>query len=241
MMNGQDVLCLSATGDGKSALIYLASIARKGTITLVVCPTNFLESDLVRLTNYLYKFSYFLAKLQVSSLQKKGVSAQAINAETLTAASLVGRDIWAEAKTGVYQVLLFSPETTATDEYDIFIHDEVARPRIGYFVVDEIHLVYEWGPEFRTLYETLFTMRARLPEWTVFVGLTTTLEPGLETDMVIRSVGFKSNFHFEKRDCKHHNVDLIICEIKYPCTGYKFHDLDWLIPPHLTKVSDLPK
>lgn len=49
ILDGQDVLCTSATGDGKSALIYLASLARKGTITLVVCPTNFLESDLVRL------------------------------------------------------------------------------------------------------------------------------------------------------------------------------------------------
>jgi len=97
-MNGQDVLCVSATGDGISALIYLASIAWKGTITLIVCPTNFLESDLVCLTNYLCKLSYFLAKFQVNSLQKKGVSAQAINAETLTAASLVGHDIWAEAK-----------------------------------------------------------------------------------------------------------------------------------------------
>ena len=55
----------------------------------------------------------------------------------------------------MYQVLLFSPEMTATDEYDAFIHDEVARPRIGYFV-DEIHLMYEWGPEFRTVYETLY-------------------------------------------------------------------------------------
>ena len=125
-MNRQDVLCLCATGDSKSALIYLASIARKGTITLVVCPTNFLESDLVHLTNYLCKLSYFLAKFQVNSLQKKGVSAQAINAETLIAASLVGHDIWAEAKTGMYQVLLFSPETTATDKYDTSIHDEVA-------------------------------------------------------------------------------------------------------------------
>ena len=41
ILDGQDVLCLSATGDGKFALMYLPSIARKGTITLVVCPTNF--------------------------------------------------------------------------------------------------------------------------------------------------------------------------------------------------------
>jgi hypothetical protein len=163
-MNRKDVeqagrSLLKCYGRRQISLIYLASIARKGTIALVVCPTNFLESDLVSLAGDLYKFSYFLPKLQVSSLQKKGVSAQAINAETLAAASLVGRNIWAEAKMGMYQVLLFSLETTATDEYDTFIHDKVARPWIGYFVVDEIHLVYELGPEFCTLYETLFTMR----------------------------------------------------------------------------------
>jgi len=64
------------------------------------------------------------------------------------AASLIGHNIWAKEKMGMYQVLLFSPEMTATDEYNTFIHDEVAQPQIGYFVVDEIHLVYEWGPEF---------------------------------------------------------------------------------------------
>ena len=58
IMNGQDVLCLSTTGDGKSALIYLAAIARKGTITLVVCPTNFLESDMVLLIQYLLCYLY---------------------------------------------------------------------------------------------------------------------------------------------------------------------------------------
>ena len=47
ILDRQDVLCLTATGGGKSALIYLASIARKGMITLVICPTNFLKSDLV--------------------------------------------------------------------------------------------------------------------------------------------------------------------------------------------------
>ena len=86
--------------------------------------------------------------LQVSSLQKKGVSALAINSETLAAAVLEGCNIWAEAATGKYQILLFSPETTATDEFNTLINHECVCPCIGYFVIDKIHLVYEWGPEF---------------------------------------------------------------------------------------------
>jgi superfamily II DNA helicase RecQ len=72
------------------------------------------------------------------------------------------------------------------------------------------------GPEFRTVYETLFTMRARLPEWAIFVGLTAMSEPGKQTNTIIRLV---ANFHFEKSDGERHNVDFIIREIKYPCTG----------------------
>lgn len=100
-----------------------------------------------------------------------------------------GRDLWAGAKTGKHQILLFSPEYTDS-ELGKFIDDQNARLRIGYFVIDEIHLVYyEWGPEFRPLYETLFTMCARLPDWTVFVGFTAKLEPGHETDSVVDKVG----------------------------------------------------
>lgn len=174
-------------------------------------------------------------------MQNKGETAQVINAETLAAAALEGREIWTEAKTGRYQVLLFGPETTELDAFDDFINDECARPRIGYFIVDEIHLIYRWGPDFRLVYGTLATMRAQLPEWTVCVGLTATLEPGRETEAVVQAMGFKDSFHFEKRDCERHNVDLIIREVKFPCSGYEFRDLDWLIPPDMTKASDLPK
>ena len=69
-----------------------------------------------------------------------------------------GCNIWAEAKRGRLQILLFSLETTASDEYDDFSNDPVACARIAYF---EIHLVYEWGPEFRVIYLLLSTMRAR--------------------------------------------------------------------------------
>lgn len=52
ILNGQDVFCITATGDGKSGLIYLPALARKEMITVVVEPTNYLEVDLVSIARY---------------------------------------------------------------------------------------------------------------------------------------------------------------------------------------------
>lgn len=83
----------------------------------------------------------------MASFSKKGVTAQAINSESLAAAALDGRDLWTKAKTGKHQVLLFGPKTIVTKELEDFVSDPSARLQIGYFVVDEIHLVDEQGPE----------------------------------------------------------------------------------------------
>ena len=47
LLVGQDVLVISATGDGKTMLIYLYCMVRPETINLVISPTNALESDMV--------------------------------------------------------------------------------------------------------------------------------------------------------------------------------------------------
>lgn len=70
LLDGQDVFCLSATGDGKSALMYIPALARPGSIALVVSPTNYLESDMVRdlysdisnITEYVDRFEASEAK-----------------------------------------------------------------------------------------------------------------------------------------------------------------------------------
>ena len=49
LLVGDDLLCVSATGDGKSALFYMYSLVRSDTITIVLSPTNALELDMVRL------------------------------------------------------------------------------------------------------------------------------------------------------------------------------------------------
>jgi hypothetical protein len=48
ILNGTDIFCVAATGEGKSALIYTPIIARNDTVRLVVRPTIFLEIDMVR-------------------------------------------------------------------------------------------------------------------------------------------------------------------------------------------------
>lgn len=51
ILMGCDVFCISATGDGKWSLIYMPALIREGTMTFVVSPTNFLESDMVSLSH----------------------------------------------------------------------------------------------------------------------------------------------------------------------------------------------
>ena len=120
------------------------------------------------------------------------MTAQAINSESLAAPE--GRDIWTEAKTDAHRRLLFGPEAITTDEFDNFINYPMARSRIGYFVIDEIHLVDEWGPELGVVYATLFTVMSRPPEWVVMVGLTATLEPGRQKKAVVKVLGSRVRF-----------------------------------------------
>lgn len=68
-----------------------------------------------------------------------------INGTTLASASLELRNLWDEAEHGLYQVVLIGPETISKDEFHDFIdHPDVQR-RLGYIIIDELHLVYQWG------------------------------------------------------------------------------------------------
>ncbi|KAJ7577408.1 hypothetical protein C8J56DRAFT_1113466 [Mycena floridula] len=65
ILKGQDVICLAATGEGKTALVYLPLMVQANTIGLLVAPTNSLEADMV------------------AGFHAKGLTAVAINSETL--------------------------------------------------------------------------------------------------------------------------------------------------------------
>ena len=170
------------------------------------------------------------------------MTAVVINAETLGAAARLGQNLWQEAKECRYQVITLAPEALKSYEFRDLIKDDCFRARWGVLTVDEAHLTYEWGVDFRLIYGEIWTLRAYAPDHVVFVALSASVEPGHETKEVIRRIGFRAgNYHFDRRDCERHNVDYIFRDIQFASTAHAFRDLDWLIPPDLRKASDIIK
>jgi len=64
--------------------------------------------------------------------------------------------------------------------------------------VDEVHLVDEWGCDFRKSFADIWTLRSFVPDHVTFVAFSASVELGRQTEQVLRSPGFhKGHYYFE--------------------------------------------
>jgi len=155
---GRDVLAVLPTGAGKSAIYELAGLLRAGP-TVVVSPLIALEDD------------------QLTHLRHAGLSATVVNSRQSD-----GARAEALAASGDPNGFVFvSPEQLTNRE----TRAALLRARPGLFVVDEAHLISQWGRDFRPDYLRLGAQADELAA-AVRVALTATAAPPVRDEIVRR-------------------------------------------------------
>jgi ATP-dependent DNA helicase RecQ len=155
---GRDVLAVLPTGAGKTAIYELVGLLRSGP-TVVVSPLIALEDD------------------QLAHLRDAGFSAIVLNSTQSSreraAALASSRD--------AEEFVFVSPEQLTNRE----TREALRRAKPGLFVVDEAHLVSQWGQDFRPDYLRLGAQADALVA-DVRVALTATAAPPVRAEIVRR-------------------------------------------------------
>jgi ATP-dependent DNA helicase RecQ len=159
---GRSVVAVLPTGAGKSAIYELAGLLRTGP-TVVVSPLIALEDD------------------QLAHLRDAGLSATVVNSKLSSRARAEALSNIGDADGFVFVApeQLTNPETRAA----------LLRTKPGLFVVDEAHLVSEWGQDFRPDYLRLGAQADALGV-DVRMALTATAAPPVR-DEIIKRLGLQ--------------------------------------------------
>jgi ATP-dependent DNA helicase RecQ len=162
LADGSDVLAVLPTGGGKSAIYELAGMVRAGP-TVVVSPLIALQDD------------------QLAHLDAAGLRAVVLNSQQSAGARAVA--LLASCDSGTFVFL--SPEQLANEE----TRQALQRARPGLFVVDEAHLISQWGHDFRPDYMRLGA-QADAVGAPVRLALTATAAPPVRQE-IIRRLGLR--------------------------------------------------
>jgi ATP-dependent DNA helicase RecQ len=154
----RDVLAVLPTGGGKSAIYELAGLLREGP-TVVVSPLIALQDD------------------QLAHLQAAGLPAIVLNSQQSAGAHAAA--LLASCDPGTF--IFLSPEQLANSQ----TRQALLRARPGLFVVDEAHLISQWGHDFRPDY-MLLGAQAEAVGAPVRLALTATAAPPVRQDIVQR-------------------------------------------------------
>ncbi|KAJ7478915.1 P-loop containing nucleoside triphosphate hydrolase protein [Mycena latifolia] len=227
MLDGDDILCCTATGDGKSGAfsvpilvlneynnhreLYPAVLpTRLNPVGMVVTPTKGLAANIV----------LELARMKVSGF--------AYCREALADARRQGINLADEIKNCTkWQVICVDPEHLKTKEWRDISESPIFRSRIFYAATDEAHLINEWGILFRIDFRTIgLFLRGRLPSSISIVGLSATLAPGKDTTAVCQTLGlFEGHFHMIRRTNERPNIQFTLQTLTHGLSGYEFPDI----------------
>lgn len=161
-------------------------------------------------------------------LGRLNVSAFAYSRESLAEARRSGISLADEIKRcEKWQVVCVDPEHLKTKEWREISEFPIFRDNILYAAGDEVHLINQWGTDFRVDFRFIGPFfRGRLPPTASVIALSATLAPGKDTSAVCQSLGlFDGQFHLIRRTNERPNIHFTMQTLSHGLAGYEFPDI----------------
>ncbi|KAF7973928.1 hypothetical protein HWV62_13990 [Athelia sp. TMB] len=232
VLDGLDLLATTPTGSGKTGyltqlMLMAIALAKDPSLRLnervfpldpamiVVSPTKALEDDMAE------------------QMRKVGLRCVVINEDTIDEARKCGRNLWQEVRTDI-AVILMSPELLTSLDFAHLLDRNEFWSRIFAMGVDEAHLLYFWGVDFRKSFRNIGLMRERLPSkgdsQTPLVAITATLRTGTPMQTICTFLGLQDGrHHFIRRSNSRSDIQYITRNMQSGMRSLNFPELDWVL------------
>jgi len=162
-------------------------------------------------------------------MHSAGLTAVAINADTLTSARKTKRSLYEDIEHGVSMVLL-SPEQLKSSAFEKLVNKPSFKERLCMMAVDKAHLLNTWGQSFRKDFQQIGWVRARFQHSIPIAAVTATLQVGGPTDRVRKFLRFEDGRHHVIRRSNYcPDIKLIFHTMKNGLESSNFSDLDWIV------------
>ncbi|THU75811.1 hypothetical protein K435DRAFT_974681 [Dendrothele bispora CBS 962.96] len=226
VLDGEKILWVSATGEGKSAAFQIPVIiheeigrnaelcpgfkAKEKPVGIVVTPTKGLAANIV------------------TELSKLSVSAFAYTHNNVTQFHKDDIDIVQAISECRYRIVCVDPEHLKTEEWRRIASSSIFRSNILFACSEEAHLIDEWGnPDFRPDFRYIGTyFSSRLPSNISIFALSATVEPGESTSIICQHLSFRAaNFHLIRGSNERPNTQFIVENLTHGIGGEIFPQL----------------
>ncbi|KAG9221254.1 hypothetical protein CCMSSC00406_0008911 [Pleurotus cornucopiae] len=229
-VDGIHVLSVLKTGGGKTSYFYgyMHMLQALGSVS----PTpRFLHRKLPKNPTMVIIFpTKGLEEEMESTFRAYGLSALAINEDTLAAAQRRGDDLWKQACSGRVSMILVSPEQLVSRSFDRLLHTKAFAESLCALGLDEMHLITDWGDtSFRKAFTDIGLVLARMKSTTTLIAVTATL-PAADVNRIVHVLGLApGSYFFTRRSNIRSDIQFITRILRHGLGGWSFPDFDWIV------------
>ncbi|KAI0079911.1 P-loop containing nucleoside triphosphate hydrolase protein, partial [Panus rudis PR-1116 ss-1] len=227
LLDGDDQLLIAACGEGKTAAAYLHLIVRHALARdpkLKRFGTRMVDNPLAIMVGPLVD----LGISQVEEMERLGIHAVALDAESIRKAKEQGVDVYKKVEDGETPMVILSPERLTEARFDRLLRDKKLRENIVAYIIDEAHVVVPWGIHFRKDYAEICRTRHRIPASTPMLAMTATSRSGAMENAMKRVLGLRKDYVVTRRSCERTNVQTIYQTLTHGLDGSDFPDIAWV-------------